>query len=185
MLRRFVSKKSITPNVSISDKKNNDNVFSDFINEYIELLKKTEPNFYQYIIIIEPKFPIIPYTKKSSFCVFNKDKYITPRNNNSTPYLINLNLFISKTKIQYQLLLDNCNDTPEIKTQLINFIPNHEKNEFDDIQSINLHVNNNYKPKPLLYNKQTINPTSESLYSEEEQLERIHKIYGYKRTFNL
>ena len=52
MLRRFVSKKSITPNDSIPVTKNDDNVFSDFINEYIELLKKTEPEFYEYIIKI-------------------------------------------------------------------------------------------------------------------------------------
>jgi hypothetical protein len=50
MLRLFVSKNSITPNDSISIKKNDDNVFSDFINEYIELLKKVEPAFYEYIM---------------------------------------------------------------------------------------------------------------------------------------
>jgi hypothetical protein len=72
MLRIFVSNNSITPNNIISVKKNNDNVFSDFINKYIELLKKVEPEFYEYIMKIEPRFPIIPYTKKSLFCVFNK-----------------------------------------------------------------------------------------------------------------
>jgi hypothetical protein len=40
MLRIFVSKNSITPNDIISVNKNDDNVFSDFINKYIELLKK-------------------------------------------------------------------------------------------------------------------------------------------------
>jgi len=179
MLRRFVSKNSITPNDSISIKKNDDNVFSDFINEYIELLKKVEPAFYEYIMKIEPKFPIIPYTKKSLFCIFNKNEYISPRNNNSTQYLINLNLFIYKTKQQY---------TREIKPRLINFIPNPENNNFDDIHSINLYVNQPklYNFKPLIYDKQTINPTlEEPIYTEERQVERIKQVYGSKRIFNL
>jgi hypothetical protein len=177
MLRRFVSKNSITPNDFISIKKNDDNVFSDFINEYIELLKKVEPAFYEYIMKIEPKFPIIPYTKKSLFCIFNKNEYISPRNNNSTQYLINLNLFIYKTKQQYT-----------IKPRLINFIPNPENNEFDDIHSINLYVNQPklYNFKPLIYDKQTINPTlEEPIYTEERQVERIKQVYGSKRIFNL
>jgi hypothetical protein len=181
MLRRFVSKNSITPNDSISIKKNNDNVFSDFVNEYIELLKKVDPVFYEYIMKIEPKFPIIPYTKKSLFCIFNKDEYISPRNNNSTQYLINLNLFIYKTKQQY---------TREIKPRFNNFIPTSENNEFDDIHSIHLYVNQQPKPlhnfKPLIYDTQTINPTlEEPFYTEERQIERIKQIYGSKRIFNL
>jgi hypothetical protein len=183
MLRIFVSKNSITPNDIISVKKNDDNVFYDFINKYIELLKKVEPEFYEYIMKIEPRFPIIPYTKKSLFCIFNKNEYISPRNNNSTHYLINLNLFIYKTKKQY---------TIEIKPRFINFIPTPtpEKNEFDDIHSIHLNVYEQPKPlhnfKPLIHNKQTINPTlEEPIYSEERQIERIKQIYGSKRIFNL
>jgi hypothetical protein len=183
MLRIFVSKNSITPNDIISVKKNDDNVFSDFINKYIELLKKVEPEFYEYIMKIEPRFPIIPYTQKSLFCIFNKNKYISPRNNNSTHYLINLNLFIYNTKKQY---------TIEIKPRFINFIPTPtpEKNEFDDIHSIHLDVYEKPKPlhnfKPLIHNKQTINPTlEEPIYSEERQIERIKQIYGSKRIFNL
>jgi len=78
-----------------------DSVFSEFVNDYIEMFKKIEPELYEYIMKIEPRFPNINATQ---FNELNKiygypERRISPMNIHFHEYIVELKQFIDDARI--------------------------------------------------------------------------------------
>jgi len=91
-----------------------DGVFSGFVNDYIELFKKVEPDLYQYIMKIEPNFPSIPRTKITRTLT----SYLSPKNNNFYDYLITFKQFIDDARIEKE---KETKVLPQIKQSIIDY----------------------------------------------------------------
>jgi hypothetical protein len=74
-----------------------DGIFSEFVNDYIDMFKKVEPELYEYIMKIEPRFPII---NANQYNESNKkygypERRINPMNVHFHEYIVELKQFIS------------------------------------------------------------------------------------------
>lgn len=77
--------------------KQDDGIFSEFVNDYIDMFKKVEPELYEYIMKIEPRFPIInsnQYNKSNKKYGF-PERRINPMNVHFHEYIVELKQFIS------------------------------------------------------------------------------------------
>jgi hypothetical protein len=77
--------------------KQDDCIFSEFVNDYIDMFKKVEPELYEYIMKIEPRFPII---NANQYNESNKkygypERRINPMNIHFHEYIVELKQFIS------------------------------------------------------------------------------------------
>jgi hypothetical protein len=77
--------------------KQDDGIFSEFVNDYIDMFKKVEPELYEYIMKIEPRFPIInsnQYNESNKKYGF-PERRINPMNIHFHEYIVELKQFIS------------------------------------------------------------------------------------------
>jgi hypothetical protein len=77
--------------------KQDDGIFSEFVNDYIDMFKKVEPELYEYIMTIEPRFPIInsnQYNESNKKYGF-PERRINPMNIHFHEYIVELKQFIS------------------------------------------------------------------------------------------
>ena len=86
---------------TINIPKQDDGIFSEFVNDYIDMFKKVEPELYQYIMKIEPRFPNINATQ---FNELHKkygypERRISPMNIHFHEYIIELKQIISEARI--------------------------------------------------------------------------------------
>jgi hypothetical protein len=77
--------------------KQDDGIFSEFVNDYIDMFKKVEPELYEYIMKIEPRFPIINSNQynKSNKKYGYPERRINPMNVHFHEYIVELKQFIS------------------------------------------------------------------------------------------